>query len=149
MMEARIVLEKEMASMAAAMRTKIEVEKLQKTIQETGEYFDNPLRFAELDYQFHREIAQIAGNQFLCAMQEMLHSVTLAFITKNVENQSVRQKAYEDHLIIFECIKRGYTVRVAREMESHIDTCRRNFQRQFGGIDKREKAERTTTGLRP
>ena len=28
-------------------------------------------------------------------------------------------------------------------------TCRRNFQRQFGGIDKREKAERTTTGLRP
>jgi len=86
--------------------------------------------------QVHREIGRIAGNQFLKSMQEMLHSNIQEFITKNVRERLVRQKAYEDHQRIYECIRGRYTQAIASVMEAHIDTCLRHYEKQYGGGER-------------
>jgi DNA-binding FadR family transcriptional regulator len=131
LIEARIVLEKAMFAKAAEVRSDEDVEKLREIVVETVENFEDIESFARLDYLFHQEVARIAGNRILGAMQEMLHTNIQDFIFKSVQDKSVRKKAKEDHCRLFECIKNRYTQQVVSVIEEHIRTCRIHYEKRF------------------
>lgn len=131
MIEARTVLEKAMFSKAAEVRTNKDIETLQSIVEETHQYFDDVDRFAELDYRFHQEVARIAGNEVLTAMQEMLHTSIEDFIVKTVEELPIRRKAEESHQKLFECIKNKYTQQVVSVIEEHIQSCRIHYEHKY------------------
>jgi len=64
-LEFRIILEKESASLAAKNASKTNIEKMKAYLQEMKKNIGNPEKFVRNDMLFHREICRASGNNLL------------------------------------------------------------------------------------
>ena len=129
LIEARILLETTLAQKAAQNRTEEDIKELRDNLDKAAQAFDDHEKFAALDYEFHQIIGRIAQNDFLMKMQEMLHFTVIEFIIENVKDNATRKKAFKDHEIIFEDIRKKAAGRVKKNVETHINVCVKNFEK--------------------
>ncbi len=90
LIEARNMIESEIAGKAAEKRTPEQIAHLQGLLENDAKVFENIELFAERDYAFHLAIAKIADNQFLLAMYQALYRQIRAFL-EQYANDSLRQ----------------------------------------------------------
>lgn len=95
--EARGFIESEIAALAAEKRTQKQIEKLENLLKFEDELIENPDAFAERDYQFHLELADIASNQFFRAMYQVLCQQIRPFLLQYARVIEDRKKALEKH----------------------------------------------------
>lgn len=153
LLDARIVIEAEVGSLAARNRTREDLEILGGILEECGRCLDDPVQFGRLDLQFHRETARMAGNTVLAEIHSMiLHSVE-DFVIENVGNPETRRKAHEDHARIRDGISGGLQEQVRSDVQRHIGTCLQRYAELFtdrvrsGGMSgERERDESEQTG---
>ncbi|MBI9087115.1 MAG: FadR family transcriptional regulator [Desulfobacterales bacterium] len=104
LVEARNLMESEMAAMVAAKRTPEQIDQLEKLLQFDEAALGSPEAFAERDYAFHLALAQMAGNQFLLAMYQALYSHIRIFLAQYALSIGDRKEALERHRPILEAI---------------------------------------------
>jgi GntR family transcriptional regulator, transcriptional repressor for pyruvate dehydrogenase complex len=110
--EARDVIEAPCVGMLAARRTDSDIERLRSTLAEAEDVIDEPQRVVKAQAAFHRLVVELAGNQTLIMLSEMLHHIidlaTISQVVAEAGTQASRrmirksQRAHEKLLELVE-----------------------------------------------
>ncbi len=80
LVEARNLIESEIAAKAALKRTKADIRILEGLLRFSPGQINTPEEFAKRDFDFHLSLAKMAGNGFLLSMYQALHLQIQSFL---------------------------------------------------------------------
>ena len=123
LIEARNMIESEMASKAAEKRTPEQILLLRELLEYKNQVFKDGELFAERDYAFHLAIAEIAGNQFLLAMYQALYRQIRAFLLQYAQSLEDRETALERHRPILNAIINQDATKARELAREHASIC--------------------------
>jgi GntR family transcriptional repressor for pyruvate dehydrogenase complex len=134
--EARMVLETELAALAALRLTDDDLEALSSLLErmESAKGSDDPSTYSALDLEFHLAIATASKNRMLHQLLTPIRGILQEWMGKSQELPGLRENAQVQHHKIFEALKQRSPERARKAMEAHLQT----FQRAFtllGSID--------------
>ncbi len=123
LVEARNLIESEIAAKAATNRTEQQIAHLESLLELDEDIIDDVELFAERDYTFHLALAEVAGNQFFLAMYQALYRQIKAFLVQYALSLDSRQEALERHRPILNAII-DRDVETARQLaREHAGIC--------------------------
>jgi len=121
--EARLVLETELAAMAAERAEPEDLEALRELLEQSKRSLAGEGRaFIELDLEFHLAVARCAKNKVLRHLMADIRGVLVEWIAKSQELPGMRENALEQHARIFESIREGNPQRAREAMHAHLAT---------------------------
>jgi len=138
LVNARSLIEGELAAQAALHHTDEDLKRLHAVWLGSEEIARNPIELAELDYSFHREIARIADNQFLTVVVGALADHTRSFLQHWYGHPKRNlSSVVERHRPIFEAIASRNGERARRYSCEHIDASKANLDAYVRWVRKR------------
>jgi GntR family transcriptional repressor for pyruvate dehydrogenase complex len=123
LVEARNMIESELAAKVAENRTKDQIIVLEKLLKYDNQKITSAKKFANRDYAFHLALSQMAGNEFLHSMYQALYRQIQFFLIQYAKSVTDWKEALDRHSPILEAIidKNPETARfLARE---HAKIC--------------------------
>jgi GntR family transcriptional repressor for pyruvate dehydrogenase complex len=141
LLAARLPLEREVARLAAERAKAKDIVRLEAALRRQKASRESSDLSAAYDIEFHRIIADIAGNPFLTNLLSLLRNHrTFSLVINEIRKQRDPDRLGLDHRKILDGIKRGNKEAAARAMEQHIHLLtkdvRRHFQIRGGGRKK-------------
>lgn len=130
LVEARNMIESELAAKVAENRTQDQIILLEKLLDYDNQKITSAKKFADRDYAFHLAISQMSGNEFLHSMYQALYRQIQFFLTRYARSITDWKEALDRHSPILEAIidKDPETARhLARE---HAKVCA-SYIRQY------------------
>ena len=129
LMQARALIEGEVAAQAAAGRTAADLAAMEEQITEGRRCLGDAQSFGRHDFLFHQALAGIAQNAFYRLMLTALAGPVREFLMAHARTAGNRRAAADSHLAIVEAIRRQDSD-LARELtRRHIGTCHANFEK--------------------
>lgn len=126
--EARLILETELAAMAAERLEPDDLGTLEQLLQEMKRSLEGGRRdYADLDVDFHMAIAKSSKNQLLYELLAPIRNVLQEFIAKSQELPGIKQNAHEHHARIVAALRQRNPQKARREMRAHLQTCGKAF----------------------
>ena len=122
LIQARKVLEVEIAALAAQNATAENKENLQEIFGEILEKKDDVRAFLKADFAYHLAIAETAGNRFLAEMLNTTRDLLLESNLDVIKKAGQIDIAIKSHQSILEAIKNNDVSRARQEMLKHLDT---------------------------
>ena len=120
MFEARIIVESQLAALAAERGKEEHHAALSEEVAEMFAAIDNPSEYLVHDLMFHRIISQASGNPILAAIIETITSALYDSRRKTVEHAIDLRESAEMHRELYRAI-RGHNQNEARNlMEKHL-----------------------------
>lgn len=120
MFEARVVLESNLAALAAERGKAQHYTALAEELAETFASVDNPSEFLIHDVRFHRIITQASGNPILAALMETISSALYDKRRKTVERSIDLHESAEMHRKIYRAIRARDGAEARKLMEQHL-----------------------------
>jgi GntR family transcriptional repressor for pyruvate dehydrogenase complex len=120
MFEARLILESNLAALAAERGTEEHYTALAEEVAEIFAFVDNPADFLIHDVLFHRIVAQASGNPILAALMETVTSSMYDRRSKTVGRSIDLRESAEMHREIFRAIRARNPQEARRLMEQHL-----------------------------
>lgn len=131
--EARMVVETELAALAAERADAADLDVLRDTLQQSEASIHNQGRpFIQLDLEFHLAIASAAKNTVLRHLLSDIRGVLMEWITKSQKLPGLRENALAQHKKIFESIADRSPSKAREAMQAHLET----FQRAYTLLGK-------------
>jgi DNA-binding FadR family transcriptional regulator len=124
--EARLLLESELSHLAAKRRTEEDLAILHGILKQSEIALDVREEFAKLHFEFHREIARIAGNALLLKMHAVIAEQSSEFILPAMR-RTHREEASETHWRIYDSIKEGRPAQAGKIARDHLVACKKNY----------------------
>ncbi|HEY1684560.1 MAG TPA: FadR/GntR family transcriptional regulator [Tepidisphaeraceae bacterium] len=118
--EARILLESDIAGLAARRVGKTDLAALQKCLAGAIKVVNDAALFSEADIQFHQIIFEASGNPFLIRVVQSLAVLGRASREITAQLPSVRRRSLEDHRAIYEALRQGNSAAAAEAMGTHL-----------------------------
>ena len=126
--EARLILETELAAMAAERLEASDLERLEEILREMKRALEGSgADYATLDVDFHFAIAKSSKNQLLYELLTPIRNVLQDFIAKSQELPGIKQNAHEHHAKIVAALRQRNPEKARREMRAHLQTCEKAF----------------------
>jgi GntR family transcriptional repressor for pyruvate dehydrogenase complex len=126
--EARMILETELAALAAERADESDLDKLQAILDEMKESLRGTGRdYAALDVEFHLGIAKSSQNRLLHELLVPIRGVLQEFITKSQELPGIKQSAQNHHTKILAALRQRDPEKARRAMRAHLSTCEKAF----------------------
>jgi GntR family transcriptional regulator, transcriptional repressor for pyruvate dehydrogenase complex len=120
MFEARIVLESQVAALAAERGKEEHHTALAEEVAEMFASLDAPSDYLIHDILFHRTISQASGNPILAAVIETITSAIYESRRKTVEHSTNLRESAEMHREIFRAIRAHNAAEARQLMEQHL-----------------------------
>lgn len=126
--DARAMLEGEIAGLAALQRTEDDIRRLESILaQEVTD--DTPTELvAYMDLQFHQEMALIIDNHFLVMMHEAITSHIKLFLNAYVRNKKNPVAILQAHRPILDAIKRGNAEDARNHLRLHVSFSMQDYE---------------------
>lgn len=124
MFEARLVLEANVAALAAERATGQHLAELAEEVAEMYASLDDPQEYLIHDVRFHRTIARASGNPILGALMETITANLYDNRRLHVANSLHLKESAEQHREIFRAIRSRNTLQARRTMEQHLNEAR-------------------------
>lgn len=122
LLEARKVLEAELASLAAMRRTDDDIDNMQDIIERGGKSMDcAPAEFVKLDFEFHLAIAESTQNKVLTEMFDTVRQLLYDTHIRVCEIPGIVQRSHNFHRHIFAAVKDGDPMTARSRMIQHIE----------------------------
>jgi DNA-binding FadR family transcriptional regulator len=118
--EARAIFEMEMVRIAARKRTQADLQRLERILESQEAAGDQPVRFLELDGQFHREVAGISGNPILAGVSEALFRWLAQFHVDLVRFPGLEKLTTAEHRVVLDAIVARDPTQAAKAMGDHL-----------------------------
>jgi GntR family transcriptional repressor for pyruvate dehydrogenase complex len=145
--EARLILETELAALAAERMEPADLDSLEKILAQMKRSLDAPGReYAALDVEFHLAIAKCSKNRLLHQLLVPIRETLQEFIAKSQELPGIKQSAQEHHARIVAALRERNPDKARRAMRAHLSTCEQAFtllgkisgqgERAAAGIEK-------------
>ena len=129
LVEARVMIEGEIAAMAAVQRTESDLRRLEMILEQPVDRATPPELVAYLDLQFHQEMALIIDNHFLVLMHEALITHIRAFLNGFVKNRDNPAEVLAAHRPILEAIRNREGEDARSLVRLHISHSRKDYER--------------------
>ena len=147
--ETRMLLESELAALAAERRTAADLKQMKGVLAESLENLHaQDGRFIEMDVKFHFLIATCSRNKILPRLLVDIRSLLVEWIAKSQELPGLRENAQKQHERILQCIVDRDSDAARNEMQLHLQT----FQHAYtllGRISDRERQKVGSGGCKP
>ena len=124
----RAVLEPASAAMAAERRPSANLDQLLASVEESERSSDDPLRFIELQTQFHKLLINASGNQTMILMYEMLQHIIEKSNIVHVQHDAgspanirANRKGFRAHRRMVQLIEQHDADNAARLWRRHLD----------------------------
>lgn len=124
MFEARMVIEGQLAALAAERGTEEHHAAIAEEVAEMFALTDVPSQYLIHDIKFHRIISQASGNPILAAVMETIASTLYDNRRKTVEHTTDLRSSAEMHRDIYRAIRAHDPVEARRLMEQHLQMAR-------------------------
>lgn len=124
MFEARLVLEANVAALAAERATGDHIAELAEEVTEMYAALDDPQEYLIHDVRFHRTIARAAGNPILAALMETITANLYENRSITVHHAQDLKESAEMHREIYRAIRTRNSVLARQTMERHLNLAR-------------------------
>lgn len=118
--EARAILERELARIAAKKRGPTDLDRLRALHADHAASTADPVRFRTLDGLFHREIAAISGNPIFTALIDALFRWLSDFHATLVSSPGLEHLTLAEHAQILAALERSDPEAAASAMSDHL-----------------------------
>jgi|GEM_PF-179173 len=118
--EARLLIEGEAAVLSARRRSDEDLRRFEAILEESRQAINDPIRYGELDFLFHMQIAQSSGNVFLQNMMSCVNEYTRRYIRVVAHAETNRKTSIVAHEEIYECIKDRDTGKAGAVTRKHL-----------------------------
>jgi GntR family transcriptional repressor for pyruvate dehydrogenase complex len=126
--ETRLILETELAAMAAERMEPGDMQELEDLLAAMKRSLQGDgVDYASLDVDFHLAIAKGSKNQLLYELLVAIRNVLQEFIAKSQELPGIKDNAHADHVKIFAALRTRNPEKARRAMKAHLQTCERAF----------------------
>lgn len=129
LIEVRLILETEIAALAARRRTDQQVDMLEETITAMQADVENGGKGIESDERFHAILAEAAGNEALSVMLDMCAGMLSRTRPLTQSIKGVPRMALKDHSAICEAVRSQDEKAARRLMRTHLNRALRNLSR--------------------
>jgi DNA-binding FadR family transcriptional regulator len=133
LVDARSLIEGEMAARAAHLRTDADIERLREIIAEIRAGAEGAEALAELDFSFHRELARIADSEFLRVMLDALAEQIRTYLVRYVRARPDPKSLAKRHQPILRAIADRDAERARKSVRKHIDVSKSSLQAYLNG----------------
>jgi GntR family transcriptional repressor for pyruvate dehydrogenase complex len=120
MFEARLLIESNLAALAAERGTEEHYTALAEEVAEIFAALESPAEFLIHDVLFHRIVAQASGNPILAALMETITSALYDRRRKTVERAIDLRESAEMHRELFRAIRSRNSEEARRLMQQHL-----------------------------
>jgi GntR family transcriptional repressor for pyruvate dehydrogenase complex len=120
LIEARILIEVELAGLAAERADADDVKRLSELLDRMMKAKKNPREFVQADVDFHLEIARAASNSILMNALQLIRNLLQRWILSAVAIKGVPEKACAQHKRLLDTIKSGDDVAARKQMRKHL-----------------------------
>ncbi|GFK92554.1 HTH-type transcriptional regulator LutR [Fundidesulfovibrio magnetotacticus] len=117
-MEFRLLLEPEVAALAARRRTPEDLERLRRVLEEQDRCADAD--FAGLDARFHMALARCTGNEVVWETAAMLRDLVSESRAAPLITEARRAGSLHDHRLILEALEQGDPRACREAMREHL-----------------------------
>ncbi|HEY0309398.1 MAG TPA: FadR/GntR family transcriptional regulator [Acidobacteriaceae bacterium] len=124
MFEARLVLERSLAALAAERATDEQIAALAEEVAEMYASIDDPHEYLIHDVRFHRTIAVAGGNPILATLMETVTAALYARRRHSVSGAIDLKESAELHREIYRAIRAGKPELAHDSMEKHLNLAR-------------------------
>lgn len=122
LVEARVILEKNSAQLAAINRTEEDIVSIRKAIQEYNEKVNDGDFAIEEDFMFHLKIAEASKNSVLKSlMLIIIPDIMVYFKENNVCGQGRSEHALEEHEMLLEAIINQDSEKAGEIVDRHLE----------------------------
>jgi GntR family transcriptional repressor for pyruvate dehydrogenase complex len=120
MFEARMILESNLAALAAERSAEEHLAILAEEVTEMYAAIDDPAAYLIHDVRFHRTVAQASGNPILAALMETITASLYDQRRKTVERSRDLKESAEMHRRIYRAIRAKKATAARKTMERHL-----------------------------
>lgn len=129
LMQARALIEGEVAAQAAAGRSEADLALLEAHLADGRRCIDDPSAFGKHDFDFHQALAHLAENAFYRLFLEAIATPVSEFLADHALPAPNRRAAADSHQAIVDAIRRRQPDRARELTRCHINTCHANYQK--------------------
>lgn len=149
MFEARLLLESNLAALAAERGKEEHLTILAEEVAEMYATVDDPEEYLIHDVRFHRTIAQASGNPILAALMETVTSALYEERRKTVEHARNLKDSAEVHREIYRAIRSKNSAEARRRMAEHLRLAQSEQDREADAakLAKTPARHKATKGL--
>ena len=122
LVEARRLMESELAALAAERATPEELAAIERHIESMEKAIDRPEVFLEADLNFHLSIAEAGHNRLLFNAVQLIRNLMRQWIGQTLQVKGTSAEALRQHKDIFQKITRHDREGSRAAMHSHLDT---------------------------
>jgi GntR family transcriptional repressor for pyruvate dehydrogenase complex len=140
MFEARLILESNLASLAAERGREESFTALAEEVAEMYATVDNPAEYLIHDVRFHRAIAEAAGNPILAAVMETIATALYDQRRTTVERAQDLKDSAEAHRNIYRAIRSKNAAAARKAMEHHLKTAQ--MAQEMEQVSKQTKSSK-------
>lgn len=123
LVEARNLIESEIAAKAARIRSAQDIEHLSKLLEYDEHTINSAEIFAQRDYEFHLALSELADNNFFHAMYQALHGQIRSFLLQYAQSITDWREALERHRPILQAIEQQDEERARQLARKHAGIC--------------------------
>jgi GntR family transcriptional repressor for pyruvate dehydrogenase complex len=120
--ETRWILEPELVALAAERATNEELAEIEDLARQMEEAYRHGCNFAELDVQFHRQIACCARNPILCQTMEGVSDLFLESRRNIILDPEAMLRALRYHALIADMLKQRNASQARLLMQGHMNS---------------------------
>ncbi len=118
--ELRCVLECHTARRAAEVAGPEQVAELRAALERLGCEKQSHEEAIRTDFEFHRQLAEVAGNRLLLSLMTILEELLLSVMVLTTEKPRAFRSNYELHLPIWEAVRAGHPDAAEKAMRAHM-----------------------------
>jgi GntR family transcriptional repressor for pyruvate dehydrogenase complex len=148
MFEARLILESNLAALAAERGKEEHHTALAEEVAEIFASIDHPANFLIHDVLFHRIVSQASGNPILAVLMETVTSAMYEKRRKTVERSIDLRESAEMHRLIFRAIRSRNPAEARKLMEQHLRLARPAQEEERPVSRKKAKSHAKPKNLR-
>lgn len=126
--DARIMVESEIAGLAALQRTEEDIRRLESILDQNVDENTPSELVAYMDLQFHQEMTLIIDNHFLVMMHEAITSHLRLFLNAYVRNKNNPIAVLQAHRPILNAIKRGKAEDARNLLRLHVSFSMQDYE---------------------
>lgn len=123
-LEVRLMIEPQIAAMAATMRTEKDLQKLKKTFINMEKYKNDRKMFTFYDIEFHKKISISCGNPMFSILLEPIFYFLQTFHQEANEDLNSDQITFDYHQRVLEAIEQKDASAALNAMKEHLETGR-------------------------
>ncbi len=120
LMQARAIIEPEVAKIASLNVTQDQINKLEQDYQEMIKYLDFPEKYLQADKKFHSRLAEATGNPVLVIMMWPLINLFVGFVPLFYERPGTPQKVFTAHEALLRALKGRDPEGAEKAMQVHL-----------------------------